>query len=230
MIKDVSSYEVRIVAYIDILGWSNSINKKIYDICHYENLLNDIAKYAENFSPHMKEKIKKCVGENAIADYIDIEFSYFSDCLALSAPVNSAESIFKILAVINDILLRNNFLIRGGITAGELYHHKGIIFGAALIEAVELEKNATYSRILCSNDLIKRLGENEKKFILQDCKQDWIVNATWGSEFAYDELMKIIEIEVQKPENNTSEKILKKWKYTQKMLPKMYEARNATYF
>ena len=45
-------------------------------------------------------------------------------------------------------------LIRGGLTAGDLYHQDGVLMGPALIEAYELEQGvAGYPRLVCSKVL-----------------------------------------------------------------------------
>jgi len=217
------AYEKRIVAFADILGWANATN----DRSNFECLLatiTSIEHYARNFSADLKNTLKTTPGvaESAIEEHSGIEFSYFSDCFAVSVPLTHAGAIFKILSWATDLLLHKQFSVRGGVTIGELYHKQGLIFGPAMVQAVDIEKNAEYPRLLCSDALIKYLDcyDYKQDVVLQDCNHDWIVNTACGSSHAQDELMKIIEKQL-----HTSERIIKKWRYIQRMLPKMYDAK-----
>ena len=53
-------------------------------------------------------------------------------------------------------LERYRVLIRGGITTGDIYIDKNIIFGEGLIKAVELESNAIFPRIILDEKAISR--------------------------------------------------------------------------
>jgi hypothetical protein len=53
--------------------------------------------------------------------------------------------------------LKIGFLIRGGVTIGNLYHAQGIVFGPAMVEAYELEsRTAVYPRIVVSHTIMRR--------------------------------------------------------------------------
>jgi len=52
-------------------------------------------------------------------------------------------------------LLKLGFLCRGGLTKGLCYHHDNIVFGPAVIEAHDIEKNESqYPRVVLSNKVV----------------------------------------------------------------------------
>jgi len=223
MTIDQNEYEERIIAFADILGWRKTI-KSDFKIPYEAATL--IEKYAKNFSLLMKEEIKNAPGipDKSKEQYSSIEFSFFSDSFAISAPVDNGKVIFDILAWASDMLLRKKFLIRGGVTIGDLYHRQGLIFGPALVEVVEIEENdAIYPRFICSDKLIKYLDSAgfKDEVILEDFPESWVVNVANGSLIVCDELLTIIKNELSM--SDKSERVMRKWRYIQEMLPKMYE-------
>jgi hypothetical protein len=225
LMPEANAYETRIVAYADILGWSEATKQTTKDVSQWPRLLKavtSIAGHASSFSLENKVSIKKTIGvpQRFVERYDSIEFSYFSDNFAVSAPIANAESLFKIIAFAYDTLLHERFLVRGGITVGDVYHNQGTIFGPALLEAVAIEQNeALYPRFLCSQKLIDLLNGASYfgEFFLQDCCQEWIVNIACGSLINRDDLMKLIESESHKIESAE-----RKWRYVQTMLPNMF--------
>lgn len=221
------SYEVRIVAFADILGWTNATKDRT-KIDRQRAIIDSIAEHAGNFSPHLKDLMAQSnrLPQQIIAEHSGVEFSFFSDSFAISAPPAFGESVFRILSFANDMLLGEEgkgdemFLCRGAITLGDLYHCNGRIFGPALVEAVEMEeRDALYPRFICSNALIEHLDHKDYKgkVILQDRCQDWVANIACGSQHRRNEIMKIIE-----NTSHSSEHIMRKWHYMREMLPIMY--------
>jgi len=204
-------YEKRIIGYADILGWRASC----YDLSQFTRLqtaAESIAGYGLVFPLSAKE--------SAAAG---IEFSFFSDNFAISAPIDRAQMFFSILALATQELLGSQFLVRGAVTVGGLYHQRGIIFGPALIEAVSMEQNdACYPRLLCSESLRKFLDKTDYKeqVLMRDLYQHWVVNIACGSSHVLAELDKIIDKKL-----STLTEFADKWQYVKKMLPLMYEAR-----
>ena len=78
----------------------------------------------------------------------------FSDCVVFSVDRMDGSGLMSILEIIAQFCARSfalGYLVRGGLTVGPLFHQHSIIFGAAMIEAYELEsQNANYPRILIS--------------------------------------------------------------------------------
>ena len=161
-----------------------------------------------------------------IEEHKGIEFSHFSDYFAISAPVDHGEAVFKILSWRISNLLQSGFIVRGGVTVGHLYHSPKIIFGPALVKAVDIEKDAGFPRLLCSHGLIEHLDGTPYKnqAIFQDCYEDWVVNTWCGTLFLLGDLMKIIKEQIL---HMTKDKDIRKWQYMARMLPKMYELKSA---
>jgi hypothetical protein len=55
--------------------------------------------------------------------------------------------------------LQYGFLTRGGIAVGQLHHRQNVVFGPALVEAVNLEREAIYPRLICSPGLLAHLKD-----------------------------------------------------------------------
>lgn len=222
------TYEKRIVAFADILGWSRATTF-IPCLC-LGHTLQQIKNYAMMFSENRKKMLQNTqkISEIIIKEYSSIEFSFFSDSFAVSAPIDYGEDVFKILSSANDMLLRRELLVRGGVTIGDLWHNERIIFGPALVEVAKIEeKDALYPRFLCSEKLVKYLDNTDYKYkvILQDFPQSWVVNLACGSSIARDELMAIVQSELDKlNKSDKSERTIRKWRYIQEIMPKMYEA------
>lgn len=223
-------YEQRITAFADILGWG-VVSKKKSEFKRLLKIANSIKDYADKFSQQQKAVIEGVpeVTSQFKTQYSSIEFSFFSDSFAISALIDQGKNVFRILKFASDILLREKFLVRGGVTIGDLLHRKRMIYGPALVEAVEMEKHeAMYPRFLCSYKLVAHLESMGYKdeVILQDFPQSWVVNIALESEIVCDEHMAIIESVLSN--SKISEKIMRKWRYTYEMLPKMYEQRKST--
>jgi hypothetical protein len=51
-------------------------------------------------------------------------------------------------------LIQRGISVRGAISSGKLFHNEAIVFGPALVEAVELEKLAMYPRVILSREIL----------------------------------------------------------------------------
>lgn len=238
-------YEKKLIAFVDILGWSDASK----DQSQYGRLRTTVQKiedYAKKFSVEIKQYLRDAPGtsKTLIKEHASIEFSFFSDCFAVSAPIDYGKKIFEILSWASHELLRENFLIRGGVTIGDLVHCKGIIFGPALVEAVRLEKKeAVYPCLLCGGEELEQYLKRMdcKKIVMRDRDQKLVVNIALGNLFAKGDQMEIINkklteflkkyetIDKSSKEFTDLKKVETKWKYLQEMLPKMYEDRAIKY-
>jgi hypothetical protein len=220
-----NAYEQRVVAYADILGWGDACT----DLSKYPKLrtaAQAIADHARNFSLEVKEALKGAVGVSptVVEQHGSVEFSFFSDNFAISVPPGQAEWLFTILAWASNNLLQAGFLVRGGIALGDLHHDPNVIFGPALIEAVELEREAIYPRLLCSARLREFLTNQTYKdsVVIQD-DDELVVNIALGSALALSDLSETVEKELATLERYSKQ--WKKWSYLKKMLPQMYRAK-----
>lgn len=158
-IEKTNIYEDRVVAFVDILGFSSLVNnskseyeaqdriKKAMDIIHSYKILND--------RPMGNEEDNEEAGLRALG----IQVTTFSDSAIISYPLSYDGALFLL---INDLihmqmdLLFLGIIIRGGITIGPLYHDSVNAFGPAMVAAYELEsKKAIYPRIIIHPDIVK---------------------------------------------------------------------------
>ena len=170
------SYCQHIVAFIDILGFSSLVKNSIND----NEQLEQISFALEEFSQlRLKETWRKAeilieVEEDAQKKGLD---DYYVDsmarCYCLSDSViitiNAEEKIDErfsalvtMMSKIGAELLGRGILIRGAISIGKMYvdpNRNSIkVFGPALIEAYELERDeARLPRIILSENAIKKL-------------------------------------------------------------------------
>lgn len=227
-------YQTRIIAFADILGWKAATrisSGKEDEFKRLHKAVTGIEKHAHSFTSQIKETMKNQMpGSFNNEQYEAIEFSFFSDSFAISALEPHGKSVFTIISWAIDKLLGAGFLVRGGIALGKLYHRERMIFGPALVEAVEIEqKMAIYPRVLCSNELLKYLYEKQyrEEVVLQDCCGEWVIKIAPGTEHRCNDLMKVIEGKLRETiekESSDSAKIASKWRYMQIMLPRMYAA------
>ena len=156
------AYEQRVVAFVDILGFKEIIQRSKSDPEMVSQIFSalDIRKdsYAEAFA--------KEIGITENADFFADRFHSFSDCIVMSVSTRIEDiglliySVFKICRS----LLSLGFISRGGIAMGELYHRDdadaetkkqgspSMIFGPAFIEAYQFESShADGPRVILQN-------------------------------------------------------------------------------
>jgi len=146
-------YEDRVLAFIDILGFSESINKTISSGIENEEVTNRINNLIEgvqwsiNFD---KELNGKCFNSKIV--------NQFSDSIIISYLKNEESGIFQILLEILYLCataIRTGFLLRGAIVCDKVCHTKKKVFGPALVKAYEMEKSmAIYPRIILDDSII----------------------------------------------------------------------------
>jgi hypothetical protein len=165
------SYGDCIVAYLDILGFEETVKK-----------------YVNSNLPKDKEILGIITSAMAYAtkDYnIDefqnielIKVKQFSDCTCFCIPDfygNIIEAVMVSLLItrlkgFNMQFISNNLYLRGGVSPGFHHQNDNIIFSDGLIKAYKLEsKKAIYPRIILDRQLIqrfKRLWTNNKEILL----------------------------------------------------------------
>jgi hypothetical protein len=136
------SFEQRYICYIDILGFKDAIENPDHP---------DLIRSPEYIFTALN--IMKAITEQPDFSLEGLCSSQFSDCIAFSCHSGEANlgMMFKRIAHLQRELLKGGLLTRGGIAKGELFHQHGHFFGKALNEAVELEKEAKWPRVLLSD-------------------------------------------------------------------------------
>jgi hypothetical protein len=136
-------YEMRLVAFIDVLGFKDIV-ESTQDERRLKSVLSAIDRLRE-LSEDVESSSK--------------QVAQFSDSIVISYAVGERASVFYLLldvamAVLD--LVYWGFAVRGGITIGPLIHDETHLLGQGLIQAYEMEsKYAKYPRVLVDPALLK---------------------------------------------------------------------------
>jgi hypothetical protein len=154
------TYEDRIVAFIDILGFRQMINETIKDDIVNQDKIDILAAVLTM----IKVEFEK-VAEDSELPY-SFMITYFSDSIVLSVRRDyniGLLTIFEILKRIQIRLIDRKILLRGGVVIGKIVHQENMIFGPAMNDAYDLEsKSALYPRITIDPDVMEMsASENE---------------------------------------------------------------------
>lgn len=179
-------YERRLVAFIDVLGFKNIIEKTIKDETQVDAITNFISEVRDDFcvSERKISKYKK-EGRRNPNEVLTRKVTQFSDSLVVSYRENEESAVFHMLHTLFFLhfsALQRSMLIRGCIVCGDLIHTDELLFGPALVDAVEKEKAlASYPRIVCDDSVLELGGiyhqphhepEEEQEYILSLLKKD----------------------------------------------------------
>lgn len=229
---EAEEYKNRVVAFVDVLGWKEDCKKSVDKKEIITKLLkatSEIKNYAKKFSLDNKDTHSKAEGitqENR-ERFRSIEFYFFSDHFAVSTPIEYVTAVVDIVKWACDFLLNVGYLTRGAITSGLLHHADDIIFGPALVEAVNLEeKEVKGPFILCSPSVIdlleKKKCEKEKTLIV--CIEQRVVNVAFGSILHHNEQMRFIRKTIESMiADKEPEKYIDNWRCAEMILPKMHD-------
>lgn len=203
-------YENRVVLFLDILGFRNHIFNSIHD----KNTFNNICQVIEKINTY-QDKFGKIPFR---------EVTTFSDSIVISYPIDNM-FLKRILHEIRDlvlILLEYDFVCRGGIGFGELYHKGSVVFGPAMAKAYELEsKHAIFPRVIICNEDVVKYSLNHLECDIQEDEDGYyyfnIFNFYYSesgqmmyiSQFLKSKLEKIINTNI----SNSDERIRDKYKW-----------------
>lgn len=140
--KNNAIYEKRILAFLDILGFSTMVEDSKVDTS-------------------IRRKIKNAteiIRSETDYEYEEKKVSTFSDSAVISYRIKSQSSLFYLLIDIIHLQLKLGALgimIRGGIAVGDCYHDGKIVFGPAMNEAYRLEsKVALWPRVVIKKETL----------------------------------------------------------------------------
>jgi hypothetical protein len=154
--EDFQSYSTRLLAFVDILGWSNDVQD--------ETQLADLV-----------GAVFRIRGEQGLHDFFfrgldqlpgepEVQTTQFSDCFVISCDAASASGRVRLLDQLSNTyvsLLEAGRLCRGALVVGRAVHRDNIVIGPALVDAYLLEsKHATFPRIVMRDPDIALLGWN----------------------------------------------------------------------
>jgi hypothetical protein len=156
--------ELRIVAFIDILGFKKIIEE--YDSISTSNILKELH---ETLELSITSSIKSIIQSGINPDIKDfLEYRMFSDCICISLPFIEFESDFHIqfyslstiIQAYQTMMMQKGFFVRGGISIGSYFADKNMIFSGGLVKAVKIEEDVFYPVIGIDDIIIKKLEIN----------------------------------------------------------------------
>ena len=174
MDNNTFNYENRIVAFIDILGFKeiversardNSVLSKLYSALNtFKSKENIQEEWGLDLMEIEEDAQKKGVGTFDIRNSVRV--TCFSDSIVISATYTEEDIHQVVSSLIGHIsflgakLLSEGILLRGGMANGQLYHDQhGTVVGKGMIDAYLIESNlAKMPRIVLSPQLIKKLN------------------------------------------------------------------------
>ena len=162
-----SSYEDKIVAFIDILGFTSLVMSINTHPEVHDRLLYALKLIKSRKAPELSD----------FTDY-QIEVSVFSDSIALSTNCDNLWGIIWSCGSLQAEILKVGVLTRGGISKGKTFHEDDILYGEGMINAYRIEsKAAIYPRIVLDPKLIPGLNEGLRYYSLrQDSDSLWFIN------------------------------------------------------
>jgi hypothetical protein len=148
-------YENRIIAFLDIMGWSEAIKNSINDPSFTTQLgigVDFINKHIEMARWQQEHQFP-----------YDYQISHFSDSIIISTNCEqfSFDHISAQVHWIIQYFLSMKLPIRGAITIGKLIHRQSMVYGPALVRAYELEKDvAIWPRVILDEPITMSVPEN----------------------------------------------------------------------
>jgi len=153
-------YEQRLVAFIDILGWTQAVITSASD--PEATRVLGLAVSLIRGQTQMTDWQAKSSGDGGWPG--DPQATHFSDCLIVSTKADNAgkSQLISTLGFLAEGLLHHGFVLRGGLTVGDLYHQNSMVFGPALLKAHDLESRcAVYPRVILDPMLAKQWGQGD---------------------------------------------------------------------
>jgi hypothetical protein len=157
----VNNYPTKYVAFLDLLGFRQLVKRSGADVLERHRLVEAL------------KLVKDTLCENPS---IDFRFTYFSDCIVLSAEHSPQAlwQVFQSIELLTCNLLQYDILVRGGLAVGPAHHSKDLLYGMAVLEAYDLERleeNAKGPLVLLSPAVVQEVesfGPAFKQWIRED--------------------------------------------------------------
>jgi hypothetical protein len=199
-----SDYEMRILAFVDILGFRQIVNEAGDDISSVAAIHQMLVKARDEIALPSQSALDNTILQVEINTF---RTHHFSDLLTISCPLNSFDYFNVLCAWIESLQVRiwtdYKVPIRGSIVYGKLIDDdKNIIFGPALIEAYRLEsKVARWPRVIVDKSVMCRFADKQESLFSQNIRKD-----SHGNCYL-DYLRDFFHIY----ENRYSDQLLKRW-------------------
>jgi hypothetical protein len=149
-------YQRRLVIFYDVLGWRNHIKAAGSNSEKIGNLRRLILR------SHRSLRLRY--------PQFNMKISTFSDNIVITQAINdTTPRLLTLMAFQQTAVAMSGFLLRGGITVGEVVHDDECVFGPGLNRACELETAiAHYPRFALDRDVVGELGNIGGLAVLED--------------------------------------------------------------
>lgn len=217
-------YETRLIAFIDILGWTRAIKEKQFDELY--DVINKIQVRCDSYTEHRRKELEKLEGFRINPMFFQVKFSMFSDAIAISMPISFEARICNTCSELIREFILNGFLLRGGVAEGRLFHNEQTIFGDAIVEAYKLESEyAKYSRVMVARRIVDLMKRSDPTSIIRDHLGEYVVDPfpmlakgltadALSQMYELDRLVAVIETNLK---NIVDLSALQKWEYMAKL-------------
>ncbi|WP_156818883.1 hypothetical protein [Sphingomonas sp. Mn802worker] len=127
-------YELRVVAFLDVLGFSNLVEEADHSEEPREIILTIIRTLRDTLARNPR---------------VGFEFTQFSDSIVISAGLNlyGINAVFSGCRMLATNLIQRGILLRGGIAVGNLTHTDDVLFGTGLLKAYGCDASGAPPRI-----------------------------------------------------------------------------------
>lgn len=161
-------YDVKIVAFIDILGFENLISSLSDNPPLHKRLYYALSR--------IKSVRESSLASNTAQSNLDV--STFSDSIVISSSPKDIFDIIWACGWLQAQLLGDGILTRGGISQGLTLHENDILYGEGMLKAYKIESNAAiYPRIVFDPEIVESLNSNIKdKFLAEDIDGLWFID------------------------------------------------------
>ncbi len=152
-------YEERYCLFLDLLGFKSHVEESVAKVKATSNSLSFLKLKAALSGITHGVGYKESVEISGKQRPSSRRVSQFSDSVVISylkEELNGAGmgSMLWDAHRLQLRLIRHGIFLRGAISSGLLYHNESLVFGPAMNEAVQLEKLASYPRVIVDGQLL----------------------------------------------------------------------------
>lgn len=168
--KDIPEYNDRIVAFIDILGFSSLVSSLHKDPSLHARIYRALKEIKSSRDSSLRENTAQS----------NLEVNQFSDSIVITSEP-TFDGFFSVLWAcgwLHARLLYLGILTRGGISIGPTVHESDFIYGEGMIKAHQIESSAAvYPRIVIDEQVFNQLNLGDKRpYLVKDLDGLWFID------------------------------------------------------
>jgi hypothetical protein len=166
-----NSFERRIVALVDILGFREIVEQARTDTRLFEivrDVLNTIDEQARRLKDYRLVCNPRPSHRASLLRRTDVRMAAFSDCYLISDECSeevAGEQVMTAAQSLGSHLLAQDIFTRGAVVCGDAYHDDRVAFGPAIAEAYSIGQNvAKHPRIIVTEEVYEALHWEDQVF------------------------------------------------------------------